>query len=156
MPAQPNNVPGAGTTERREDWTVPLLLKELVEIGSLSRRKKAFFRQDVERMLDALASYESGHIPLKAPKYVCDALDAPKGSYWIQLCCAQLDAMGVAHPDAEDDDMMDWTTGVSAVIYNLEYAYGVYCPEKEEVVPLSQAAVRTVDLWASPPQVVEE
>ena len=104
MSAQPKNVPGAGTTERQEDWTITSLLKDLSETGSLSRRKKANFRQYVERYLDRLGSFAYHDIPHQAPAYVCEAFGAPEGSFWIQICCHQLDEMGVAHPDAEEGD----------------------------------------------------
>ena len=67
MAAQPKRVPGAGTTERQEDWTITSLLKDLAETGSLSRRKKAFFKQDVERYLDRLGSCAYHDIPHQAP-----------------------------------------------------------------------------------------
>ena len=49
MSAQQKSVPGAGTTERQEDWSLPSMLKELAMTGSLSRRKKAFSKQDAEK-----------------------------------------------------------------------------------------------------------
>ena len=147
MSAQQKNVPCAGTTERQEDWSLPSMLRELAMTGSLSRRKKAFFKQDVEKWLDRLASYEFHDIPHRAPKKVCDLFGAPEGSFWIQIACQQLDEMGVVHPDYEEDDEMTWSDGIGAVIYNLEHNGGVDCPRLNKVVPLSQAA-REVDHWA--------
>ena len=146
MSAQQKNVHGAGTTERQEDWTMTSLLKDLAETGSLSRRKKASFKQYVERQLDRLESFAYHDIPHQAPPYVCEAFGAPEGSFWIQICCNQLDEMGVAHPDAEEGDEMTWLEGINAILYCLENNGGVYCPSLDKVVLLSQAA-RVVDHW---------
>ena len=149
MSAQQKNVPGAGTTERQEDWTITSLLKDFAETGSLSRRKKAFFKQDVERYLDRVASFKYHDIPHQATAYVCEAFGVPEGTFWIQICCSQLDEMGVAHPDAEEGDEMTWLAGINAVLYCLENNGGVHCPRLDKVVPLSQAA-RVVDHWNKP------
>ena len=147
MSAQPKNVPGAGTTERQEDWSLPSMLKELAMTGSLSRRKKAFFKQDAEKWLNRLASFEFHDIPHIAPKRVCDALGAAEGSFWLQIACQQLDAMGVPHPDAEDGEELTWSDVIDDVLWKLENNGGVHCPRLNKIVPLSQAA-REVDHWA--------
>ena len=147
MSAQSKNIPGAGTSERQEDWTTASLLKDLAEAGSLSRRKKAFLKQEVTRDLDRLASFEYHDIPHQAPAYVCEAFGAPEGSFWIQICCNQLDEMGVPHPDFEEGDERTWTEGINAVLYCLENNGGVHSPRLNKIVPLSQAA-RVVDHWA--------
>tara|TARA_B100000161_G_C33237585_1_gene275524 strand:- start:57 stop:254 length:198 start_codon:yes stop_codon:yes gene_type:complete len=36
---------GAGTTQRQSDWTVQGLFNEFFAIGKLSRRKKAFMKE---------------------------------------------------------------------------------------------------------------
>ena len=36
---------GAGTTERKGDWTVQSVMAEYLAVGNLSRRKKAFMKK---------------------------------------------------------------------------------------------------------------
>ena len=53
MSEQLKSVPGAGTTERQEEWTVKSLCVEFVDNEfKLSRRKKAWLVQSVERIID--------------------------------------------------------------------------------------------------------
>ena len=66
MSEQPKSIPGAGTTERQEDWTIESLCVEFVENDfKLSRRKSAWLIQTVERFMEACwASVEDDGKPL--------------------------------------------------------------------------------------------
>nr|WP_115093827.1 hypothetical protein [Synechococcus sp. UW106] len=52
MSAQPKNVPGAGTSECQDDWTIESLVREFASEGGLSRRKIAWLDQQVVRLCD--------------------------------------------------------------------------------------------------------
>ena len=52
MSEQLKNVPGAGTTERQEDWTIESLVREFACEGGLSRRKISWLDQQVVRLCD--------------------------------------------------------------------------------------------------------
>ena len=52
MSEQQKSVPGAGVTERQEDWTVVSLVKEFAEDLGLSRRKTTWLDQKVFRLCD--------------------------------------------------------------------------------------------------------
>lgn len=52
MSAQLKNVPGAGTTERQEDWSIESLVREFAREGGISRRKIAWLDQQVVRLCD--------------------------------------------------------------------------------------------------------
>ncbi len=52
MSEQLKSVPGAGTTERQEDWTIQSLTREFANSFELSRRKTAWLIQAVDRIIE--------------------------------------------------------------------------------------------------------
>ena len=54
MSEQQKSVPGAGVTERQEDWTIETVMRDYVANKlQLSRRKTAWLVQSVERIIEA-------------------------------------------------------------------------------------------------------
>ena len=85
--------------------------------GSLSRRKKAFFKQDENKWFNRLASFEFHDITHLAPKRVCDSFGAAEGSFRLQIACQQLDAMGLPHSDAEEGEELTWSDIINDVLW---------------------------------------
>jgi len=77
--------PGAGVTERREDWTFESLLEDFAADKKLSRAKKAWLDQQYDRI------ELSGVQPNIAGGFWCDELDLPEAVYVVQLVARLLD-----------------------------------------------------------------
>ena len=145
MSAQSKSVPGAGTTERQEDWSTATVISDYINDGTLSRRKRRYLADEMTRVLIHLGSYETHSTPWIAPSHICEALDLEPGSYWIQCGCRVLDTLKVPYYDNEDmPDVEDpWMHDICTILLNLEHVIGVM--DDEGVIRKPHEIARVVE-----------
>jgi len=103
----PTITPGAGVTERREDWTFKSLLQDFASDKKLSRAKRAWLNDEYDRIQLTSAT------PALAETLWCDELYLPQAVYLVQLIAHVLDQQ---KPRKEGFDRL---TEISKELYTL-------------------------------------
>ncbi len=117
MSEQQKSVPGAGTTQRQEDWTVISLVKEFALGLELSRRKTAWLDQQVVRLCD----HEKGvlwadQMVYKTVEEVVAIVGIQKEVEFIpQPTFDELEAVGI-EPEFEHLPAITWLEAGAAII----------------------------------------
>ncbi len=108
MSNQLKKVPGAGTTERQQDWSLKSLTREFVKNEfHLSRRKAAWLVQEVDRIIRSAWAYEIEEEVVEwAPRELVQALEMPmygisQDGFWFECAAYITDELAPRNTESE-------------------------------------------------------
>jgi len=137
---------GIGTTESQADWTPWSVTEDVALDGTCSKRKRAFFKAALPRLLTLLEKSARHAHPKPAPWHIttglCDpdeiadyVFDMNWSGWWFRHMCRAADILKIPCPDQRFiDDERPWNSWGQAIDFKLEHRIGQLDENGEQMI----------------------
>ena len=137
---------GIGTTESQSDWTPWSVTEDVALDGTCSKRKRAFFKAALPRLLTLLEKSARDAHPKPAPWHIttglCDpdeiadyVFDMNWSGWWFRHMCRAADILKIPCPDQRFiDDELPWNSWGQAIDFKLEHRIGQLDENGEQMI----------------------
>ena len=137
---------GIGTTESQSDWTPWSVTEDVALDGTCSKRKRAFFKAALPRLLTLLEKSARDAHPKPAPWHIttglCDpdeiadyVFDMNWSGWWFRHMCRAADILKIPCPDQRFiDDECPWNSWGQAIDFKLEHRIGQLDENGEQMI----------------------